>query len=261
MKQYLYVTFLLLPISLPGQSAPDFTVMDIHGQTHTLYDQNLTHGKTVMLKIFYSTCPPGNAQADALQALYVDWGAGAHDVQFIAVSDKTWETNQTAGNYVNMHGITFPTISATGGSIPVVNSYVNGGFGSFFGTPTYLVIAPDGSVDWDVKLADLDAAIAATGAVKPGSTGTSDPTKKADLWIAPNPSPDFLNVYSKIPPTGSVSISVYNMLGSRLHQYKPLIQDNAMILHAEASTWYPGTYLVRIESNGTVLKTMRFVKR
>ncbi|HLF65583.1 MAG TPA: redoxin domain-containing protein [Saprospiraceae bacterium] len=261
MKHYLYLVLFLLPASILSQSAPDFTVTDIHGQEHTLYSQYLAQGKTVMLKIFYSTCPPCNAQADALQALYVEWGMGAHDVQFIEVSNKTWETNQTASGYASSHGITFPTVSATGGSIAVVNAYVNGGFGGFSGTPTYIVISPDGTVNWDVELVDLDAALTITGAVKPGTSSVNDLNHTSDLWIAPNPSADFLNVYTKVRPAGEISVSVYNMLGNRLHSFKPSVQDQALLVHEDASGWYSGTYLVRIQNNGTVLKTMRFVKK
>jgi peroxiredoxin len=260
MKTILYLA-LFTPVLLSAQLAPDFTASDINGQSHTLYSQYLTQGKTVMLKIFYSTCPPCNAQADALQALYEEWGSGNHDVEFIEVSNKTWETNQTASTYTTNHSITFPTISASGGSIAVVNAYVNGGFGSFFGTPTYIVISPSGSLVWDVEFADLDLALANTGAVKPGTSGIADQNGKSDLWIAPNPSSDFLNIYSKVNPVGEVSIGVYNILGSRLHVFKPLINGNTLLLREDASSWYPGTYLVRIESNGSVLRTMRFVKR
>jgi hypothetical protein len=143
----------------------------------------------------------------------------------------------------------------------VVNAYVNGGFGSFFGTPTYIVISPSGSLVWDVEFADLDLALANTGAMKPGTSGIADQNGKSDLWIAPNPSSDFLNIYSKVNPIGEVSIGVYNILGSRLYVFKPLINGNTLLLREDASSWYPGTYLVRIESNGSVLRTMRFVKR
>lgn len=260
MKTILYL-LLFAPALISAQLAPDFTVTDINGQSQTLYSQYLTQGKTVMLKIFYSTCPPCNAQADALQALYEEWGSGAHDVQFIEVSNKTWETNQTASAYTTNHGITFPTVSASGGSIAVVNAYVNGGFGSFFGTPTYIVISPNGSVVWDVEFVDLDQALVNTGALKPGTSGIADQHGKSDIWIAPNPSADYLTIYAKSSLVGQVSIGVYNILGSRLHVFKPLVQGNTLLLREDASSWYPGTYLVRIESNGSVLRTMRFVKR
>ena len=214
-----------------------------------------------MLKLFYSTCPPCNAQADALQALYEDWGEGDDDVQFIGVSNKTWETNQTAATYTNAHGITFPTISVSGGSIPVVNAYLNGGFGGFFGTPTYIVISPEGAVQWDVDFANLNAALASTGAVKPGTSGIRNPDNEHNLWIAPNPSSDFLNIHAKARPSDNTTITIYNILGRHLYTLKPGLQDQTVLHREDVSNWIPGTYLVRIENNGAVLKTMRFVRR
>ncbi len=96
------------------------------------------------------------------------------------------------------------------------------------------------------------------GQQAPGAQG--DKTLK-DLWIAPNPSVDFLNVWTEIPPSGKVSIGVYNILGGRLYTFEPDLHDASILLHEDVSNWISGTYLVRIEDDGKVLKTVRFVKR
>jgi thiol-disulfide isomerase/thioredoxin len=260
MKHILYALF-LSPVFLCAQAAPDFTVTDILGQSHTLYSQYLNQGKTVMLKIFYSTCPPCNSHAPSLQALYSEWGSGAHDVQFIAVSNKTWETNQTASVFTNNHSITFPAVSATGGSLNVVNTYINAGYGPFFGTPTYIVISPNGTVQWNVSLNNLDAAIASTGAEKPLSSGTADAQKNASVWIAPNPASDYLNVYLKEKPEGNLMITVYNMIGKLLYEYSPQTPQGTLLHREDVSSWLPGTYLVRVATDDKVLRTVRFVRR
>src|SRR4030095_3872774 len=61
-----------------------------------------------------------------------------------------------------------------GGSIAAVAPYKNGQFGPWYGTPTYVVIAPDGSLQYDVSgntneatIEAIDEALLATGAVKP----------------------------------------------------------------------------------------------
>lgn len=258
--RHILLSVLIIPTFLSAQVAPDFTVTDIYGESHALYSGYLNQGKTVMLKIFYSTCPPCNAQATALQALYVEWGSGDHDVEFIEVSNKTWETNQTASNYVNAHSISFPTVSAQGGSIAVYDAYRNGGFGTFYGTPTYVVISPQGNVQWDVSFSSLDAAIANTGAEKPLSSGVNDAVRLRDYWIAPNPSVDFMDVYTAQASAG-LSLHVYSILGKRLYSYKPQGSTGELLHREDVSGWLPGTYLVRVERNGTVLKTMRFVRR
>jgi hypothetical protein len=82
-----------------------------------------------------------------------------------------------------------------------------------------------------------------------------------NLWIAPNPSSDFLNIHAKNKPSGKVQISVYNILGRRMYTLKPGLQEQTLVHREDVSEWIPGTYLVRIESDGAVLKTMRFVRR
>jgi peroxiredoxin len=259
--RHLLLLAALFPHLVIAQSAPDFNVTDIQGQTRTLYADYLNAGRTVLLKVFDSSCPPCHAEADAIQELYADWGAGSHDVEFIAVSNKAWETNQTALAYVNKHGIRFPTVSATGGSVAVCNAYGMGGLGNLYGTPTYIVIAPDGAVQWDIEFSDLDQALSATGAEKPVSPGASLPHGPDEIWIAPNPSNEFLAIYANGQEKEQLRIHVYSILGSRLFTFYPERQSSELLLREDASDWLTGTYLVRVEREDRVLKTMRFVRR
>lgn len=260
MTRLVYILCVLFPAFCFGQTAPDFSVTDVLGKSHVLYGNYLMKGKTVLLKIFYSTCPPCNAQADAVQDLYEAWGEGAGDVEFIEVSNQTWETNQTALNYVNEHDITFPTVSAAGGSLQAVGKYIGGGFGSFFGTPTYIVIAPDGKLVWNVSLSNLDAAIAATGAEKEGSSGILHETYQNALWIAPNPSSDLLNIYGGDLQHSGVSVSIFDMFG-RLVMSGYTGEDDPVLLREDISGWISGTYLVRVQSEGKMVKTLHFIKQ
>jgi len=158
-----------------AQTAPDFTVTDIHGEVHHLYADYLNQGKTVMIKVFFTTCPPCNSIAPLMEPFYQEWGAGQNDVEFFEMTDKSFDTNSLVEAYANSYNETFPAISMQGGSLVAVQPYKNGQFGQWFGTPTFIVIAPDGTVQFDVSgagnsatIAAIDAAIAATGALKPG---------------------------------------------------------------------------------------------
>jgi len=53
-----------------AQVAPDFTVTDIDGQVHHLYADYLNQGKTVMIKIMFTTCPPCHSIAPFMEPLY-----------------------------------------------------------------------------------------------------------------------------------------------------------------------------------------------
>lgn len=160
--------------------APDFTVTDSQGQQHRLYADYLNQGKTVVVKLFFTYCPPCNAIAPLMEPLYQSWGGGAGDVQFISLSTKNDDTGADVAAYKANHGHTFPGVGADGGSLAASLPYRNSTYGLFFGTPTFVVIAPDGTVNFDPRgpsqaatIDSVDAAIAATGAMRPlaGFTG------------------------------------------------------------------------------------------
>ena len=53
----------------------------------------LNQGKTVMIEIFFTTCPPCNAIAPLIEPLYQDWGGGDYDVEFFDLSNKNFDTD------------------------------------------------------------------------------------------------------------------------------------------------------------------------
>jgi hypothetical protein len=87
-----------------------------------------------------------------------------------------------------------------------------------------------------------------------------NPEDQEELWIAPNPASDFLNIYAKQRPSGKVTVTLYTLMGERVKTL-PIQEDPSLLVKEDVSALQSGTYLVRIEDNGTVLKTMRFVKR
>src|SRR5688572_4123188 len=158
-----------------AQVAPDFTVTDIDGQVHHLYADYLNQGKTVMIKIMFSTCPPCHSIAPLMEPLYQEWGAGEYDVEFFEMTDKSFDTNSLMEGFVAQYNETFPAISQQGNALPTVQPYKNGTFGPWFGTPSFVVIAPNGDVQFNVQgpgnqatIDAIDAALTATGAQKPG---------------------------------------------------------------------------------------------
>lgn len=166
----------LLVASLPSYSqlAPDFTVTDTDGQEHHLYADYLNQGKSVMIKIMFTTCPPCNSIAPLMEPFYQEWGAGDYDVEFFEMTDKNFDTNALMAAYAAQYNETFPAISMQGNSISTVQPYKSGMFGQWLGTPTFIVIAPDGTVQFNVDGAGnqatinaIDAALSATGALKP----------------------------------------------------------------------------------------------
>ena len=156
---------------IKAQDAPNFEITDSNGQEHNLYEDYLDQGTTVVIKFFFTTCPPCNAIAPRIQTLYEEWGEGAEDVEFFEISTQNFDNDQDVEDYKAFHSLTFPGVSNDGGAADARSPYTSGQFGTFFGTPSFAVIAPDRSVVYNTggigtngKIQALSDAIAATGA-------------------------------------------------------------------------------------------------
>ena len=152
--------------------APDFTVTDVNGVEHKLYEDYLDQGITVVVDLFFTSCPPCNAKAPLIQDLYEDWGEGDYDLQIIELSVLSSDTDFKVNAYKNTHGLTFPGVSPQGGSMDASAPFRTSGY--YFGTPGFVVISPTSkgaNSTWVYNntglIPNLDATIAATGAQKP----------------------------------------------------------------------------------------------
>ena len=251
-----------------AQDAPDIDVTDSDGERHRLYSNYLNQGKTVLVKLFYSACPPCISIAPSLQELYEEWGAGEHDVEFIELSIQNWETDATVNTYKNNHGVTFPSVSNEGGSVSAANDFIDGDFGPYFGTPTFIVVAPDGSVNWDVDgfgnagtIEALDEALLATGAEKPSATSVNDPATQVFFRIAPNPSSHRIHVDIQVEKPSEIDLRVYDILGKEIEQVFSGYQSNLLAhYHKPVAHWRSGTYFVKVQVDGRLIRTVPFVK-
>ncbi len=155
-------------VLISQNTVPDFTVTDSDGVEHSLYEDYLDKGITVGIKLFFVNCPPCNVDAPKVQTLYEELGGGQADVQLFELTTSS-DNNAAVNGYKAMHGLTFPSISTDGGASQVIQPYINGEFGAFFGTPGYFVIAPDGTATAtgggsSSRIPNFDAGIRATGA-------------------------------------------------------------------------------------------------
>ncbi len=89
-----------------GDAAPDFTVTDIHGQSHTLSDYA---GKWVMVDLYAYWCGPCAAVAPTINEFYKKYGCNAYDV--IVLSVEYEGTTQQTVDFENANGgdLNFPT--------------------------------------------------------------------------------------------------------------------------------------------------------
>ena len=164
--------------SLFALDAPNFTVTNYAGVTKNLYTDYLNQNKTVVIKLFFTQCPPCQQIAPQVQTLYQQWGSGGAGVEFISLAIYAGSANNNVAvhNYDVQYNQTFLGFGHDGGSIAASQPYTSGQFGVFEGTPTFIVIAPNKSVQFyphgntqTETIAAVNAAILATGKVKPSA--------------------------------------------------------------------------------------------
>jgi hypothetical protein len=105
----------------------------------------------------------------------MEWGNNTHDTRFMELSVLNSDDNNKVRGYKNTFGMTVISAGSDGNSHLVADIFKSGQFGPWYGTPSFVVIAPDRSVQYPVFFDELDAAIERTGAEKPGTT-VPDPT-------------------------------------------------------------------------------------
>ena len=127
----------------PVIPAPDFTLVDQYGETHTLSDYA---GKTVFLNFWATWCGPCRSEMPEIQALYEKYGENQGDLIVLGVANPKTEdapynqdvTQAEVEQFLEDNGYTFPVVMDTTGEI-----FYYYGITAF---PTTFMIGADGNV-------------------------------------------------------------------------------------------------------------------
>ena len=142
-----------------AQPAPDFTITTADNVQRKLYETYLDQGKSVVLHVFFTTCPICNAMAPLIEPFYQEWGGGNGPVEFISLSIQNNDRNFDVGRYHTINGFTFPGAGSDGGAREAILPFTNGTYGPFVGTPTFIIIAPDSTVYYNPRGDSFEATI------------------------------------------------------------------------------------------------------
>ena len=119
--------------------APDFTLVDQFGNSHTLSDYE---GKTVFLNFWGTWCPPCRAEMPDIQELYEEYGENTGDVIILGVATpnvgKEGSSEEVAA-FLEENGYTYPTVMDEGGVIAGANYYISA-------FPTTFMIDKEGNI-------------------------------------------------------------------------------------------------------------------
>lgn len=117
-------------------NAPDFTLKDIHGVEHRLYNY-LDSSKVVVLDFFAVWCGICQSNTPVLEGIYEIYGPeGSGKIEMLSLEADNSTTDQEVNDFVNTFNSTNPHINNTEN---VSSEYKIPGF------PAYYVIAPDRS--------------------------------------------------------------------------------------------------------------------
>lgn len=119
--------------------APDFTLVDQYGNTHTLSDYK---GKTVFLNFWATWCPPCKEEMPAIEAVYELYGKNEEDVVILGVAFPNMGREKSVDyitKFLDDEGYTFPVVMDEEGSLAYYY-----GISAF---PTTFLINSEGNVE------------------------------------------------------------------------------------------------------------------
>ena len=123
--------------------APDFSLVDQYGNTHSLADYN---GKVIFLNFWATWCGPCRQEMPDIQKLYEEFGENTEDVIILGIANpksKEHPTNQDATEeeivtFMNENGYTYPVVMDRTGDI-----FSQYGISAF---PTTFMIDAEGNI-------------------------------------------------------------------------------------------------------------------
>lgn len=95
--------------------APDFTLIDQYGNTHTLSDYK---GKTVFLNFWATWCPPCRAEMPEIQEIYEEYGGNESDVIILGIASPNYGREGSAEDiaaFLEDNGYSYPVVMDEGG--------------------------------------------------------------------------------------------------------------------------------------------------
>ncbi|MFN5984574.1 MAG: redoxin domain-containing protein [Fluviicola sp.] len=246
-----------------GSTAPNFTVTDLHGHSHTLSEYS---GKYVVVDFFAYWCGPCAAIAPTINDFYKKYGCNAYDVVVLAIEYEGTIAQTQAFEDANGGDANFPTPTVAGQNTgaAVHAAYSPAAF------PTIILIGPDGLIKntdiWPISsVATLETAVTNAGGSSAlvvhncSLASVEEVSVLESATIYPNPSNLNASISLSSLVNGTMNAEVIDVNGKVISSVSQNVTEgeNSISLHTEGIE--NGTYIVKITLNGTE-KRISFVK-
>ncbi|MBK8581601.1 MAG: redoxin domain-containing protein [Flavobacteriales bacterium] len=239
-----------------GSTVADFTVTDIEGHTHSLYDIT-SQGKYVVLDFFFTTCGPCQITAPYFNQLHETYGCNSQDLYCLTINNgQSIDNNAAVAAYENTYGGSYahsPAISNEGNGGPVTDIF---GVGAF---PTYCLISPDNVMVvndmWPISsMANFVAFFPANSGIEPAAclVSVSENSNSKSFTAQPVPSTGKVTLDMSGMAPGTADLKVFDLLGQSVLSRKVVITPNGIARHElDLSSLADGQYLCTMTlSNG-----------
>lgn len=230
--------------------APDFSVKDVHSNTHHLYEY-LDAGKYVVIDFFTTNCGPCQTYASEISASYEHFGCNYGNVIYLGIN---WGSdNQSVLQFDEQWGAIYPSVSGLhGGGNGVVDLF------EVLSYPSVIIIAPDRSIlnnyIWPPDEPTLNAAVLAAGGIPLICTVDTEqiPIPENQSLIATKLSNGIIGItcHEQIQP--GMELYVYSADGRMV--YSDLLESNVTNIPLKT-----GIYFALLVKNGSRISTIRFI--
>ena len=228
----------LIVVPPPPDIMPDFTGTDIDGNEIHLYDI-LDGGQTVLINLFLRDAGSGQIMPYITESYHL-FGCNQNDVFYIEICPQ--DEDEECRAWATMYGVTYPTISRTGGgndiaqSIPVVYY------------PTVIIINPDHTIaNRDLyPIVNTQTIVDALEDLACEQHECTEGIEETDhvLTLYPNPANDFITIKGVKLDT----VSVFNALGQKVDEF----EANGNELYFSTTKYSNGIYFIK--AGETVMK-------
>ena len=246
-----------------GDIVPDFTITDLNGETHTLYDYTAA-GKYVIVDFFAYWCGPCAANAPIINEFYHKYGCNQGNIIVIGVEYEGTETQ--THEFEEWAGIDtdnpYPSASGIEGGGAAVHAAYNA---SAF--PTIIAISPENILlnhdIWPIAgVETIEENLPANVLVEMScSVNVNENALSADFSISPNPTNEIGYINLGLTESSLIEIIVTDALGRQVDYIKAGILNSGMQrIEMNVGAYNSGVYNVSIKSNGIVVGTKHLIK-